>query len=75
MNAGAVDKVLRAKDKPSPAQGYHTMQAWNDNATISRSIYPITQNIFQEYITNNQILQERARDEPTPDSGATPATR
>ena len=32
------------------------MQAWNDNTTISRSIYPITQNILRADIGNHSII-------------------
>ena len=44
------------------------MQASNDNATGSRSIYPITQKILQADIGNHSLiqLQERTRDEPIP---------
>ena len=50
------------------------MQALNNNATISRSIYPITQNILQADIGNHDLIllqtieyYKRTRDEPIPE--------
>ena len=50
------------------------MQALNNNATILRSIYPITQNILQADIGNYSLIllqtikyYKRARDEPIPE--------
>jgi len=38
------------------AQGDHAMQALNNNATVSRSIYPKTQNILQADIGNHSLI-------------------
>ena len=58
------------------------MQALNNNATMTRIIYSITQNILQADISNHSLIllqtteyYERARGEPIPDSRATLANQ
>ena len=63
--------------------GDHAMQVSYDNATKSRSIYPITQNILQADIGNHSLILLQTTEyykrelemNPYQNSRATPATR
>ena len=67
----------------SPAQGDHAMQALNNNATMTRIIYPKTQNILQANIDNHSLIllqkteyyKSELEMNPYQNSRATPAAR